>query len=108
MGHRLRPRSPGERQNDKGAECSGHFHTRVPGLGSGYFFTQPARHPSLDRVIAMRGKPERIRMDNGLNATSFLVTAIDLLRSPKLATFRHKLPNDQGTPVVFHEDWETR
>ena len=46
MGYRLRTRSHGQRQNDTGAECRGHVHTGMPGLGSGNLFTQPARHPS--------------------------------------------------------------
>jgi putative transposase len=64
---------------------------------------------ALDRVIAIRGKPERIRMDNGLNATSFFGSRQKISSGRrKRQPMRHKLPNNQGNPVVFHEDWETR
>src|SRR5436309_10242904 len=61
----------------------------------------------LEQLAKERGLPAAICVDNGLNATSFFGSRQKISSGRrKRQPMRHKLPNNQGNPVVFH-DWET-
>src|SRR5271166_6039258 len=66
----LRARSAGEWQGRTRARSDGYFYTRMLALEVDTSFASPRVTRVLDAIIAERGRPQRLRMDNGSELTS--------------------------------------